>query len=80
MLNLNYPFKLLRLYLAVHRSVSDQHICTTEFIFIPKLHPSGYKTPSEIINLFLRGHMSNAIWEICLIDLGLLRSIGNSEI
>lgn len=61
MLNLNYPFKLLCLYLAVHMSVSEQYICTIEFIFILKLHPSGYKTTSEIINLFLRGHMSNAI-------------------
>lgn len=61
MLNLNYPFKLLCLYLAMHMNVTDQHICTIEFIFNPKLHPSGYKTTSEIINLYLDGHMSNPV-------------------
>ena len=74
MLNLNYPFQLLCLYLTMHMNVTDQHICTTEFIFNPKLHPPGYKTKPEIINLYLDGHMSNAIGESCVIDLGLLHS------
>lgn len=72
MLNLNYPFKLLCLYLAMHMNATDQHIRTIEFIFNPKLHPSGYKAVSEIMNLYLDGHMSNA--ETCFTDLGFLHS------
>lgn len=78
MLTLNYPLKLLRLYLAVHMNVSDQHICITEFIFNPKLHPSRYNTMSEIIRFYM--HTCQMLSETCLTDLGLLPSTRISEI
>lgn len=58
MLNLNHSFRLLCLYLAMYMNVTDQHICTIEFIFNPRLR---YETKSEIFSLYLDGHLSNAI-------------------
>lgn len=67
MLNLNYPLKLLCLYLAMHMNATDQCICTLEFIFNLKSYRSAYKTPPEIINLYLDGHLSNAERPVLLI-------------
>lgn len=61
MVNLNYTFRLQCLFLAVHLNVSDQDVCSSIFIFNPKLHPSQTRTKREMINFYLQTHVKGLL-------------------
>lgn len=54
MVNCNYTFRLQYLFPAVHMNVSDLDVCSSMFIFNPKLHPSQAKTKCKVLNFYLQ--------------------------